>query len=162
MPDTPALSYKRRSDIELTRCSTVFDAASIGVGHSEPLGVPRMTGDVDNLSAAWRAAEDDLGIDVVAPYSLERPDSTRLVFPALVPRFGRPMGTVVDVFSAPVGNGEVAQSLETDGYFYSQINPDVYVPYDRDAFIEALVDWGWFDSEIDPPTWYSEAVSESA
>ncbi|TWU22370.1 hypothetical protein Pla52o_34260 [Novipirellula galeiformis] len=120
-----------------------------------------MTDVVALLAAAWRDAAVDLGIEVVAPYSLTRPEYPRLEFPALVKRFGRPHGTVVDVFSNQIGSGQLGESLLQDGYFYSLINPDVYVPYERDAFVETLVDWGWFDSQLNPPDWYSDAVRKS-
>lgn len=121
-----------------------------------------MTDVVALLAAAWCDAAVDLGIDVVAPYSLTRPEYTRLELPALVKRFGRPHGTVADVFSNTIGSGQLGESLLQDDYFYSLINPDVYVAYERDAFVEALVDWGWFDSQAAPRDWYSDAVRKPA
>ena len=51
------------------------------------------------ISEAWCKAAEDLGIDVVAPFSAELPDGSRRHFAALVKRFGTTEGTLINLIS---------------------------------------------------------------
>jgi hypothetical protein len=113
---------------------------------------------VDNgpVSEAWCKAAEDLGIEVVAPFSAELPGGHKRQFVALVKRFGTANGTLINLLS-----DSFAGTLDEDGGFaeqlgfcYSQLNPACYEVYEREHFIDTLIDWGWADAERTPPDWY--------
>ena len=72
---------------------------------------------------------------------------------ALVHDFGSSRGTVV-VARGSERQSEVVSAAKGSGYFVSIVEPESYAAYDRDRFIGALDDWGWY-GDCDPPTWYS-------
>jgi len=98
------------------------------------------------ISEAWRRAAADLGIRVTAQITVEVGSQETAEFRALVHDFGGPMGTLVCSMddSSPRRLGD---------YFVSAVNPEVYQNYDRQTFVDALEDWGWFGKDA-PPTWY--------
>ena len=107
----------------------------------------------DDIAAAWRAAANDLGIRVTAPFSL--PPSAEhegAAFIALVHEYGSPAGTLVATVAEELAPLErVSKPL---GYFVSLLNPDSYGRYDRQLFMDTLNDWGYFGPDV-PPGWYS-------
>jgi len=109
-------------------------------------------GSRDAVSEAWRAAAEDLGIRVTAPFLLEGTDGTKIIFAAFVHDFGGPAGAIAglmeDLSDAPTG------MTQQSGPFVSWLNHDQYCRYDRALFIETLDDWGWFGDGV-PPQWYS-------
>ena len=48
---------------------------------------------------------------------------------------------------------EITEATEPLGYYCSGLSP-VYLTYERRLFIETLNDWGWYDRELEPPSWF--------
>ena len=116
----------------------------------------------DPVSVAWREAATDLGIEVVAPFEMVLEDGTQETFPALIKHFGRPLGTVVESYLTGDDRfWKFSAVADAGGYYYSQLNPEVYGSYSRPTFIDTLVDWGWADPNAAPPQWYKEAVEKT-
>jgi hypothetical protein len=105
-----------------------------------------MQSELDRVSRAWRDAAADLGIRVTAPYTETDGSSHPIEFLALVHDFGSPRGTLVTSMHAP--------RPQVSGYFVSGVNPGLYATYDRQSFVDALEDWGWY-GEGSPPAWYT-------
>lgn len=105
----------------------------------------------DDIAVAWRAAANDLGIQVTAPFLIPASaEHDGVAFIALVHEFGSPAGTLVATIAEDLMRLErVSRPL---GYFVSLLNPDAYRRYDRQLFIETLNDWGYFGSGA-PPDW---------
>lgn len=101
------------------------------------------------MSDAWRQAAADLGIRVVAPFTLTAESGETREFEAHVLDFGGPKGTVVT--GEESGLNDMRGSL---GYYASNLSP-TYRSYVREHFIETLNDWGWFGHEGQPPSWYT-------
>jgi hypothetical protein len=102
--------------------------------------------ELDPVSRAWGEAAADLGIRVTAPYTAADAPGGPVEFLALLHDFGGPRGTLVRSMHAP--------PLQLAGYFVSGVNPAVYAVYDRQTFVDALQDWGWY-GEGAPPAWYT-------
>jgi len=110
---------------------------------------------IQKCSFAWLQAKNELGIRVVAPYEVVD-GATRHIFAAYLPDFGSPHGC----YLYPVKS--LGQTNEwKDIYSWSQahqcyvsfIHIDDYCTYDRDRFVEALRDWGYFGSDLLCPLW---------
>ncbi len=67
--------------------------------------------------------------------------------------FGSPYGMAI------VALNDVILTLErrTTEPYYSQVSDRTYGYFDREHFIDALNDWGWF-GKGDPPDWYAGAA----
>jgi hypothetical protein len=114
------------------------------------------------VSLAWREAAMELGIEVVAPFEMAMEDGTTEPFAALVKHFGCPLGTVVESYLTGGDRFQKRSAIaDAAGYYYSQLNPEIYGSYSRTTFIETLVDWGWAEPNVAAPGWYKEAVEKS-
>lgn len=101
------------------------------------------------ISAAWKEAAADLGIEVVAPFALTAEGGTHLWFEAFIANFGSRNGTVAGNLNS--GSHDARQRL---GYYSSNLGPS-YRTYDRQLFIDTLDDWGWFGDQEKKPAWYT-------
>jgi hypothetical protein len=106
-----------------------------------------MKKDPARISDAWRQAAVDLGVSVTAPFTVTTPTGEAVEFRAFVQDFGAAAGTLVCSIDDPAPR-RVAE------YFVSAVNPEVYSTYDRQTFVDALEDWGWF-GDGPPPRWYT-------
>src|SRR5262245_12153109 len=99
------------------------------------------------MAQAWIDAGHDLGIRVQHPYRFtSRGGVTATTQGVYLPDFGSPSGALILCrFDADAVTDAAA---DTD-YFESALSPHHYEPYDRQVFIEALNDWGWFGSPVD-------------
>ena len=102
------------------------------------------------MASAWRAASADLGIDVTAPFHVGDSDETCAAWVSL---FGAAQGTVVDVLGAQ--NQGVRAFADSEGMHYSELSDATYSRYDRDSFVAALNDWGWYGEPAEAPEWYN-------
>jgi len=100
---------------------------------------------------AWKKAAKDLEIEIIAPFILVTQDNQTFRFELLVKSFGSKLGTIV--FS--MYKMEEMKIAEKYGYYYSGLNPERYCTYDRDFFIETLIDWGYFGNKFEKPSWYT-------
>jgi hypothetical protein len=101
------------------------------------------------ICQAWIRAGEDLGIRVVAPFSLATESGETIIYEAHILDFGGPKGTVI-------GNKDSDwDSLRRDrGYYSSNLYPS-YRRYDRQHFIDTLNDWVWFGQKGKEPSWYT-------
>jgi len=112
---------------------------------------------MEMATRVWQEAARDLGVDVVAPYSLVDPNRTDSVdCIAYVHNFGSPSGTVVFGRHSPSREGRVL-AIQL-GLHWSEIDEDAYATYDRELFIATFNDWGWFGAAHDAPDWYTGAA----
>lgn len=100
-----------------------------------------------DISQAWLEAAEDLGIRVVAPFTLQ--SDTSVTFEAHVMDFGGPKGTVVGVLDDKLVDCRAAQ-----GFYTSNLAPS-FRNYERQHFVDTLNDWGWYGPEKLRPVWYT-------
>ena len=98
---------------------------------------------IDNkISDAWSQAAADLGIRVIAPFTLIAGDKA-LNFEAFVPDFGSTEGAVV-----------MSEVSERKLDRWCSILYPSYRQYERARFIDTLNDWGWFGAGK-APDWFT-------
>jgi len=98
---------------------------------------------------AWTQAAADLGIRVVAPFSLATETGEEVLFEAHILDFGGPKGIVVSN-----KDGDPRGVRRANGFYWSDLYPD-YRKYDRQLFIDTLSDWRWFGEKGKEPSWYT-------
>jgi hypothetical protein len=103
------------------------------------------------LSNAWRDARDDLGIRVVAPFSIALPNGP-IQAEAHVLDFGSPSGAIAMSFSNPF-----AKDVDLSSRYWRSLLGKTYRTYRRESFVEMLNDWGWFGAKDQAPAWYTGA-----
>src|SRR5580692_7982885 len=95
------------------------------------------------LQETCNAAAKDLGVDVVAPYTLVDAAGVANDFIALFRCFGSEKGVLICHADDWVMKNGIASH---HGYGCSGLHPDSYSQYDRELWIETLGDWGWCGS----------------
>lgn len=117
-----------------------------------------MSDAVNPMAQAWRDASRDLGIRVEHPFVFQsRSGVTGTTSGVFLPDFGSPNGTLLLCRFDPEWLDEAAD--DTD-YFQSVLNPHHYEPYDRETYIEALNDWGWFGDPDETPCWFQGRIAK--
>ena len=99
---------------------------------------------------AWIRAAADLGIDVIAPFTIETGDG-RYTFVGLVKNFGRVKGTLIGTPDDEKIMSEIAIRYD---YYYSMLF-ESYETYQKQYFIDTLDDWQWFGADDKKPEWYT-------
>ena len=108
---------------------------------------------IAQVQEAWRHAAVELGFDFVAPYFIED-GGRKIEFHGFVSGFGSAKGTLfIANEHFDVGIGPAPRVAKDEGYFFSRINAEVYRRFDRDVFIEALKDWGYYRKDRSAPEW---------
>lgn len=111
----------------------------------------------DQSTGAWRQAAADLGLDVVAPFSVSVEDH-ELSCIALVRGFGHRSGMLVLPLGAHVVFDKAVRArLVDEGYSYSFVGAS-YQVYDRALFVETLNDWGWQGDRQAAPALHGRAL----
>ena len=105
----------------------------------------------EEICQAWLEAAKDLGIRVVAPFSLEITPGEATVYEAHVLDFGGPKGAVVGILEDDPPWKDIRK---TYGYYGSNLGPQ-YRQYKRQLFIDTLNDWRWFGALQEQPSWYT-------
>jgi hypothetical protein len=110
---------------------------------------------------AWSAAANDLGIRATAPFRIPTDTSGERFAAAYLPDFGSMQGTIVDWGFRPdfSGDNEVRRFAEENSMYYSIVSFDRYRSYDRDMFLEALSDWGYYGNV--PLPWLKTPLAKS-
>jgi hypothetical protein len=104
----------------------------------------------EDVIGAWKTASNDLQLSVEVPLSIQMRQGIISV-PMLIKSFGTTEGTIILEFDR---QDELSQTLSQFGYYCSFLNPEVYGNYNRQKFIEALEDWGYFGNDKNKPVWY--------
>jgi hypothetical protein len=77
----------------------------------------------------------------------------------LVKNFGDRLGTIVVEDYSSIE--PYLSAIRSAGYFWSDFGRAAQrAPYDREAVIAVLVDWGWSGPPEDAPPWYRNASRE--
>lgn len=114
-----------------------------------------MTEELDqHLIAGWLAAANDLGIRIVAPYSLAGPDKPSLC-EVFLPDFGSPAGAL---FVSARTERRIRSVLESSGLWTAIELDGPEMSYDLRGYISTLRDFGWFGSPNDKPRWWAEGL----
>jgi hypothetical protein len=106
------------------------------------------------LIKKWQAARDDLGIEIIAPYTVGLPGGHTLTAKLLVKQFGHRNGTLIFTNAEEVWSHR--KDLAAFGYAYSVLEEptsDTDERYDRDVFISMLSEWEWTGNEQEQPKW---------
>jgi hypothetical protein len=114
------------------------------------------------LLQKWKAAAADLGLDIVAPFSLDAGRGIKLEFDFLVKNFGAKNGTIVVTDFASIK--PYMQEIDDLGYGFSVLDEPsnkANEAYNRELFIDMLSEWGWAGPEAERPTWVREMTEES-
>ncbi len=98
---------------------------------------------------AWLAASRDLGITVIAPFTLSV-NGRDQEYLAHIPDFGGGKGIVVASLPYDSASYAFAKSMN---YRCSFVNVEMYRIYDRAFFIETLTEWGFTGSYEARPAW---------
>lgn len=104
------------------------------------------------MAQAWLDAADDLRIRVMHPFTFTNgAGQEATTVGVFLPDFGSTAGTLL-----LCRFDDESLDLVVDGtdYFESGLSPYHYEPYDRETFIEALNDWGWFGEKASAPSWF--------
>jgi hypothetical protein len=105
----------------------------------------------ETISAAWLEAARDLGIRVVAPFTMHVSEDEKVTYEAHLLDFGGPKGMVVGVL-----DDKLQDCRSTQGYYCSNLATS-YRLYERKHFIDTLNDWGWYGPMELRPSWYTGA-----
>ncbi|HEY2361471.1 MAG TPA: hypothetical protein VGK36_10170 [Candidatus Angelobacter sp.] len=103
------------------------------------------------ISQAWLDAAGDLGIRVVAPFTLESAPGEATIYEAHILDFGGPKGAVVGALEDDPPWKDIRK---IQGYYGSNLGPS-YRQYNRQLFIDTLNDWKWFGQSHGRPPWYT-------
>jgi hypothetical protein len=98
----------------------------------------------EQVEAHWRRAALEFGISATIPYVMETP-SGNVECTAYLPDFGGPNGMVVFARFEVLTTAEPKQFwkiAEARGLYASHMR--VSPEYNRDQFVDALNDWGYF------------------
>ena len=104
------------------------------------------------IAAAWRTAAADLGIAVVAPFTLMGRDGAEHPFAALVCAFGAPAGTLI---CSQARAADLRAVTEESGYHCVGLCADDYKEYHRELFVWLLDDFEWFGAPSARPAWHT-------
>ena len=107
----------------------------------------------ENIASAWRAAADDLRLEVLVPYVVQS-GGREYRFIALIRSFGSAQGTLLCLPDQWDEQG-FAEVAGESGFYCSGVYPQSYSRYDRKHFVETLNDWGWFGDQSSMPDWYT-------
>lgn len=105
---------------------------------------------MEEIIHAWQIAAEELNIKVYSPFSFLDEEGLRFQFELVIENFGSKKGTIV-LSMNEVNDTSIPERL---GVFCSQVNLEIYGKYDREEFIDTLIDWGYFGPEEDKPAWY--------
>lgn len=102
----------------------------------------------------WTRASKELGFKIEAPFFLKNNDK-KIECVAYLPDFGSTNGMVINLIKPP--EFELDPELETLcqnlGLFFSSINEEEYKLYNKNIYMETLLDWSYFGSKENKPKW---------
>ena len=94
----------------------------------------------------------ELGITVVAPFSLKLASGDSLIATAYLPELGAERGTLV--FTSPFNVAPFFPFLKLSGYTCSTYgNPSLLEIYDVESYRDMFRDWGWTSLDNKKPSW---------
>lgn len=107
---------------------------------------------LSNLQKKWKAATDDLAIEIIVPFQTILTSGKEVKGEFLLPQFGAKRGMIITLSRGD--SAEAHQEWVDDGYGCSILRePKQVGEYDRSVFISVLQDWGWTGEESVKPDW---------
>jgi hypothetical protein len=105
-----------------------------------------------NLQLFLQRACQELGLNILVPFSLTMRDGIQINAQPLLPQLGAPNGIIiVKRFDELRG---LASELNTIGYGYSVMSePLISEQFDLNSHIELFSDWGWGNDNERTPDW---------
>lgn len=95
------------------------------------------------ITENWLIAAKELNFEIITPFKFNTQNNEKVIF-AFLPYIGSEKGMIIDLIYPP----DFSTDIETikwakkNGCFYSFINAENYLNYDKEIFIENLIDWG--------------------
>lgn len=102
------------------------------------------------LLIEWETARDDLKIEITAPYEVDLGNGRIVKADVLVKHFGGKNGTLVFTDSDKFWTHHDQLSKLNYG---TSVLDDPSEPYNRDAMIDMLSEWGWTGDDTNKPEW---------
>ncbi len=110
------------------------------------------------LIDAWMQAAVELGINIVAPFSLTASGET-IDADVWVKDFGAERGMLIFSEYSKIKN--FTNDIVDQGYGYTILDPPrPDEVFDKNEYIEMLSDWGWSSDDKDRPLWLCGFNSE--
>ncbi len=100
-----------------------------------------------NDGEAWLAVAADLGVRVIAPYTVDLGEHC-VTFAAFFPQFGGPSGMVTDPKWSVIAPHKAKLVAARFGYSCVDLGGS-----DQESMREMLADWGWSGASDDKPDW---------
>ena len=114
-----------------------------------------MEDDINLLRESWVKASHDLGFTIITPYTIEMDNGKKEDVFAFIPDYGRPNGTIIGLWRNSYYNADenFMEWAKKKNIYYSFINIQLYMNYDKLNFQETLIDWGYFGESANKPDW---------
>jgi hypothetical protein len=107
--------------------------------------------DQSSFVSYWQRAAADLGLEIVAPFTVRVADAS-FEIPVLLRNFGGRLGMLLTTDYQQLKL--FASALVDAGYGYSVLSdPNAEETYSREGILEVLTDWGWTGSDHERPAW---------
>lgn len=104
------------------------------------------------LEDLWIQAASDLGLEIHVPYSVRLPSGVSVDARVHLQNFGGINGMLVVSDYSSISM--LFDEITSQGYGFSVLDdPLPSEVYDREVFIEMLVDWGWSGTSAERPSW---------
>jgi len=115
------------------------------------------------IAEAWRIATspDEMGLAYASPFYFIDNRGLERRCTALIPHIGSPMGTLISTRYDPDPEGFIA-AVRGLGYYAVTLHNDRFARYDREQFVRAIKDWGWYGPDALLPTFFDEGAQEGA
>lgn len=110
------------------------------------------------MQSSLERACQELGLTIVAPFSLTVREGVRVDAQALLPQLGAPKGMIVVSKGADLQG--VTSELDHMGYGYSVMSePRPAEDFDLETWVDVFSDWGWSSSANEAkPVWMHEGL----
>jgi hypothetical protein len=119
---------------------------------------------MEKLVKSWEIASEDLGIEIETPFYLDI-GIRKLKAIMLIKYFGNTNGTLIIPLNETFSTEEFANYdigfLQKLGYYISYLNLSAYEDYNREHFIDTLLDWGFYGEMKNKPSWYEGHVYDN-
>jgi hypothetical protein len=113
---------------------------------------------MNQFAYAWVEAAKDLKIRIVHPFKFKSACGEEFETQGVyLPDFGSTTGTLL---TCRFDSDEVMDLSEETSYYQAALNPHCYEPYNREVYVAALNDWGWFGNENEIPYWFAGAIGK--
>ena len=106
----------------------------------------------ESLRQSWQKASKELNIDII--FAADKRNGIRPInYFAFLPEFGSESGIYLGIYQKGSDSldSELAEWCESENQRCTFINPESYKEFNRQFFIDTLLDWGFFGEKL--PSW---------